>query len=100
MRDSLSEGTADLPRASGQYTVLARATDDAITSGIAHAQLGALERLVRLLGARADGSASEHEVLLTGGAAARVLPLLPFPATIVDNLVLRGLLEVARETLS
>jgi type III pantothenate kinase len=100
MRSSLSAGTADLPLASGRYQVLAQTTDDAITSGIAHAQAGALERFLRLTDAGAQLGPGVRRVLLSGGHAPEVLPLLPFPATIVDNLVLRGLFEVARETLA
>ncbi|MGA2551883.1 MAG: type III pantothenate kinase [Burkholderiaceae bacterium] len=108
MRLALSHRTAALPLARGHYVPLARNTDDAIASGILHAQAGAIERVLRESGlvARADPAGpvsaldtalKEAVCLLTGGDAALVLPRLPFFATIADNLVLRGLLEVARE---
>jgi type III pantothenate kinase len=102
MRASLAQGTAGLPLAHGDYQALARDTGSAIVTGITHAQAGALERVRRLCGWDDANEADQHGqrvVLLTGGGASSVAPLLHFPATIVDNLVLRGLYVVARETL-
>jgi type III pantothenate kinase len=103
MRHALAHNTAGLPLAQGRYRALAQGTDDAIDSGILHAQAGAIERVLRDTGLMAGdsgpggGVAGEAVCLLTGGDAALVLPLLPFSAVIADNLVLRGLLVVARE---
>jgi len=103
MRNALARNTAGLPLARGHYAPLARNTDDAIASGIVHAQAGAIERVFLQAGLRARDpqvtppSATRAICLLTGGDAPAIQPHLPFFALLADNLVLRGLLEVARE---
>lgn len=70
MRESLAQGTARLPRAAGVWQAFADNTDDAITTGIVHAQLGAL-----LAGYRwsCDRFGEPPCVWLTGGAAPALL---------------------------
>jgi type III pantothenate kinase len=104
MRHALARNTAGLPLARGRYAALARDTDDAITSGILHAQAGAIERVLRdsklvALDQMAEIAPSPDRALclLAGGDAALIQPRLPFFTVIADNLVLRGLLEVARD---
>lgn len=94
MRRSLAEGTAQLPLARGQGAVLAQDTENAIESGIIHAQAGAIERVLRQIEAE---STDPPLRVLTGGDAEALAPHLPFSTAIVDNLVLRGLLEIARD---
>lgn len=103
MRQSLARHTADLPMAEGVYQSLAQDTDTAIVSGAIHAQAGAIERAVRHSGllprdpCSPDASPSDSLVCsLTGGDARLIAPRLPFFCAITDNLVLRGLWEVAR----
>jgi type III pantothenate kinase len=108
MRHALARKTAGLPLARGHYRALARNTDDAITSGILHAQAGAIERVMREAGfvaASQEGQkkapeerANEALCVLTGGDAALIPARLPFYSVIADNLVLRGLLAVAQES--
>jgi len=94
MRRALAEGTAQLPLARGQGAVLAQDTENAIESGIIHAQAGAIERVLRQI----EGESMDSPLrVLTGGDAEALAPYLPFSTAIVDNLVLRGLLEIARD---
>ena len=86
MRLSLARDTAQLPFSDGRYESLPRRTADAIQTGCLHAQLGAIERMFRLV---ADEARSV--CLLNGGAAAALAPLLECPFREVDNLVLEGL---------
>ncbi len=69
---------------------------DALYSGAIQASCGAIERQYALLG---DGTAP---VMLSGGAAEQLQPCFnqkhfKVPPRIEDNLVLRGLLLIARE---
>lgn len=86
MRRSLARDTARLPFADGQFEATPRRTEDAIATGCLHAQLGAIERMYRLV-ADAPGALC----LLNGGAAQALAPLLACPSRVVDNLVLEGL---------
>ncbi len=98
MREALASGTARLGRVDGTEQLIARDTGDAIASGVMHAQVGALERVVRQLESERAAHPEARNCLLCGGHAGQVLPRLSFAAAIVDNLVLRGLFEIARDT--
>ncbi len=88
MRQALARNTAELPEASGQFRERPTNTDDAIVSGVVQATLGAIERMrVELApGARC---------IVSGGAAAELLPHLLAPVRQIDHLVLEGLRCVA-----
>ncbi len=86
MRMSLARDTAQLPFADGRFETTPRHTADAIATGCLHAQVGAIERMFRLVAAE-----PEAVCLLNGGAAAALAPLLECPVRVVDNLVLEGL---------
>jgi type III pantothenate kinase len=101
MTASLARGTGRLPLARGAVTAFADNTLDAIASGVADAQAGAVERFVR----RFAHQQPALRVVFTGGAApalhaalrsftteGAVLP----PSAIQDNLVLTGLAHRAR----
>lgn len=88
MRAALASGTARLPEASGRYAARPDNTDDAIVSGILHAQVGAVERMRRQLPAGSP-------CLVTGGNAAALLPWIDSPVSTVETLVLDGLLYAA-----
>lgn len=88
MCDALARNTARLPQASGHWVDWPDNTDDAIVSGCLQAQAGAIERLHQQAGGACP-------VLLTGGGAARLAPLLTVPLRRVDDLVLRGLVHAA-----
>jgi type III pantothenate kinase len=84
MRQSLARNTAGLPQARGTFRARPTNTDDAIASGALQATLGAIERMRAELDPQAL-------CLVSGGAAAELLPHLAHPAQQVDYLVLEGL---------
>lgn len=75
----------------GEYVPLPKNTADALFSGAVQATCGAIERQYALLG---DDAAP---IVLSGGAAGALQKGLNFPVKVVDNLVLQGLLQIARE---
>lgn len=88
MGQSLARNTQQLNDVSGHFSMLPKNTSDAVTSGTLFATLGAIERM-----------RSVHDVapcILSGGAAADLLPHLAAPLRQVDHLVLEGLLQVAK----
>lgn len=91
MRQSLARHTADLPEARGAFRERPTNTDDAIVSGALHATLGAIERMRAQLG-------PATQCLVSGGAAAALLPHLAPPARQVEHLVLEGLRRFAAMT--
>jgi type III pantothenate kinase len=84
MRQALARNTAGLPEASGQFRERPTNTDDAIVSGAVQATLGAIERM------RAE-LAPGARCIVSGGAAAELLPHLVAPVRQIDHLVLEGL---------
>lgn len=96
MRDCLVSGTATLPKADGSYEDIPTDTMSAIVTGILDAQLGLIERGIRMMQRRGI----EPTLVLAGGAAALFSPYLKkeFPQSIIKhNLVLRGLALRAKE---
>lgn len=93
MRRALDRGTAGLRLTEGVFVDFPGSTPDAITSGAVQAGAGAVAQLARAMGAR--GHAPER-LVLSGGAAAELAPHLPLAATMAENLVLDGLLLIAR----
>lgn len=91
MKKALATNTAGLPLQRGCYAIDPRNTADAIESGCLEAQAGAIERCHARLPA---GSSC----LITGGAAAAIAARLALTAgvSVVDNLVLEGLLCIAQ----
>lgn len=92
MRMSLARDTAQLPFSDGRFEQTPRRTADAIVTGCLHAQLGAIERMFRLVAA-GEGALC----LLNGGAAASLAPHLECPHRVVDNLVLEGLVRMLND---
>jgi type III pantothenate kinase len=93
MRRSLGAGTAGLKLTEGHFDPLPRSTPDAITTGSVQAAVGAVERM---MSAMAEAGAPAGTILLSGGAAGELLPHLPMPVTLNDNLVLDGVVLIAR----
>jgi type III pantothenate kinase len=89
MKRSLAQSTAGLPLARGRFSHAPRNTADAIESGSLLAHAGAIERA---FAAMEPGAAC----VLAGGAAERIAAGLGIPVRIVDNLVLEGLVRIAR----
>ncbi len=95
MRRSLDRGTAGLRLTEGGFEPFPRSTPDAITSGAIQACVGAVERV------RSDmvaSGAAPLGLVLSGGAAMEIAAYLPMPATFNENLVLDGLVAIARES--
>ncbi|HET9469698.1 MAG TPA: type III pantothenate kinase, partial [Usitatibacter sp.] len=95
MRRALSGGTARLPLGDGAFEEFPTSTAAAIASGALQACVGALQRMRHAMTER--GMPPAH-VLLSGGAAAEIAPLLPMPFTMHENLVLDGLARIARDS--
>lgn len=94
MRRALDEHTAGLKLRAGEVRYFPGNTGDAIMSGAAHAAAGAIERMGTFM--RESGHESLR-VVLSGGSASVLQPLLALPSVIVDNLVLEGLAAIAEE---
>ena len=90
MKRSLARNTAELPLARGRFSAEPRNTADAIETGCLLAQAGAIERAF---------ATTEHGAacVLAGGAAGRIARHLSIPVRLVDNLVLEGLVRIARD---
>lgn len=92
MKAALAGGTARLPLASGTFADFPVTTDDAIETGCLNALSGAVEVMVMRLGAAGQ---REVHVVLTGGDAWRIAPLLKGEVSMADNLPLYGLAALA-----
>ena len=94
MRASLARGTAQLKLQQGAFCYFPDNTADAMVSGALNAAAGAIDRMCRYL---TESGQREPTVVLSGGAAALIQPRLNARVECVDNLVLEGLLEIAKE---
>lgn len=92
MRDALARDTANLAAREGAFSYFPDNTGDAIFSGAVNALAGAVERMVRYL---EESTGATPPVVLSGGGAALIEKRLNSPVTVVDNLVLEGLLQIA-----
>ena len=94
MRRALDRGTAGLRHTEGEFEALPASTPNAITTGAIHACIGAIERMraeMTSAGVAPDG------LILAGGGAAELEPHLSMPVTVNENLVLDGLVAIARD---
>jgi type III pantothenate kinase len=94
MRESLYANTARLTAGDGEFSMFPRTTGDAIASGVIDAQCGAIERMTQFA-ERATGS--RPRCILSGGGAALIAAHLAMDVEVVDNLVLEGLITIARD---
>jgi type III pantothenate kinase len=98
MRASLDNGTAQLKLQQGAFHYFPDNTADAIMSGALNALAGTIDRMHRYMeetGQRNDNGGPL--IVLSGGAAALIQSRLNEKAELVDNLVLEGLLEIAKQ---
>lgn len=95
MREALSRNTANLAARTGEFRFFPDNTGDAIVSGAVNALAGAVERVAGYLQQCGSG---EPRVVLSGGDAALIETQLNAQVMVVDNLVLEGLLQIARQT--
>lgn len=89
MQQSLWQRTAGVRPAAGQFERFPRSTADAVHTGALLAIAGAVERMAEALGGA--------QILLTGGDAGLIAPLLRPAPLVIENLVLEGLVWIARE---
>lgn len=94
MRSALARGTAQLKLAEGAFHYFPDNTADAIMSGAINALAGAIERMQ---GYMCETGHAVPLVLMSGGTAAHIRPRLNVRTELVDNLVLDGLLVIARK---
>jgi len=92
MQDVLARDTANLAARAGGFQYFPDNTGDAIASGAINALAGAVERVARYL---QESAGTTPVVVLSGGAAALIEKQLNAQVTLVDNLVLEGLLQIA-----
>jgi type III pantothenate kinase len=93
MRRSLDRGTAGLRLTEGAFAPFPRNTPDAITSGAIQAAAGTVASLGTEMAAAGFPPA---QVVLSGGAAGEIEAKMPYPCTYRENLVLDGLVILAR----
>ena len=94
MREALASGTEAIQAQAGKIAPFPSNTADAVETGVIYALLGAIERAATLFEAKQGAGVA---CILTGGAANLIAPYLNRPYQLVDNLVLEGLLILARE---
>jgi type III pantothenate kinase len=92
MRESLTRNTAQLREIEGAFAPLPRSTADAIASGCLAAQLGAIERMHRALGA------ADAPCVMSGGAAPTLIEHLRLPTRLEPHLVLHGLARIGYDS--
>lgn len=96
MRSALDAGTAQLRLQPGAFSYFPDNTADAIMSGAINALAGAVDRMC---GYMEETNQGVPLVVLSGGAAPVIQPQLAHggaKVALVDNLVLEGLLEIAK----
>lgn len=94
MRDALARDTANLALRAGTFSYFPDNTGDAITSGAINALAGAVDRMALYL---RESTGAEPRIVLSGGDASLVEERLNAQVAVVDNLVLEGLLHIARQ---
>lgn len=94
MRRALAEHTAQLDGPAGRHDEFPRATADAIATGALLAAAGAVEGMARALIACGEGA---PRIVLGGGDAPSLAQRIERPLERIDDLVIRGLIVVARD---
>ena len=89
MLRALEQGTAGLKVPTGEVVDFPTNTSDALMSGGANAIAGAIERQARRLQAR---TGQAPMLLMTGGAAVKLVPITDLPFETVETLIFEGLL--------
>ncbi|MBA4177857.1 MAG: type III pantothenate kinase [Leptothrix sp. (in: Bacteria)] len=97
MQRALEMGTAGLKVPTGEVVDFPTNTSDALMSGGANAIAGAIERQARRLQAR---TGQVPMLLITGGAAVKLVPITDLPFETVDSLIFEGLLVMQAHRLA
>ncbi len=91
MRSALAANTAQLALREGGFRFFPDDTGDAIASGALNALAGAVDRMCRYVAETGEG---DPVLVISGGNAPMLEPLLNGRAQLVDNLVLEGLVHI------
>ncbi len=94
MLRALEMGTAGLKAPTGESVDFPTHTSDALMSGGADAIAGAVERMHRKLQKRTGEAPA---LIMTGGAAVKLAPIVDLPFETVDTLLFDGLLRLQQE---
>lgn len=94
MLRALETGTAGLKAPTGESVDFPTHTSDALMSGGADAIAGAVERMHRRLRARTGEAPA---LVMTGGAAVKLGPIVDLPFETVETLIFDGLLRLEAE---
>ena len=97
MLSALEMGTAGLKVPTGEVVDFPTNTSDALMSGGAHAIAGAVERMQRRL---VERTGQEPMLLMSGGAAVKLGPIVELPFETVDTLIFEGLLVLESHRLA
>jgi type III pantothenate kinase len=97
MLRALEMGTAGLKAPTGEAVDFPTNTSDALMSGGAHAIAGAIERMQRRL---LERTGQEPVLLMSGGAAVKLEPIVELPFETVDTLIFEGLLVLQSQRLA
>jgi type III pantothenate kinase len=97
MLKALEMGTAGLKAPTGEAVDFPTNTSDALMSGGTDAIAGAIERMHRKLETRTGQSPA---LVMSGGAAVKLAPLIELPFELVDTLIFDGLLQLQSHRLA
>lgn len=97
MLKALEMGTAGLKAPTGEAVEFPTNTSDALMSGGTDAIAGAIERMHRKLQARTGLS---PVLIMSGGAAVKLAPVIELPFELVDTLIFDGLLQLQSHRLA
>jgi len=96
MFQTLNENTEQLDAEVGNYQDFPSSTNNAIFSGVIQSAIGAIERMRSLFSEQL--MCSLENCIISGGGAHILMPYINFPIRSVDNLVLEGLVIVAKQS--
>jgi type III pantothenate kinase len=97
MLKALEMGTAGLKAPTGEAVDFPTNTSDALMSGGTDAIAGAIERMHRKLQGHTGQSPA---LIMSGGAAVKLAPLIELPFELVDTLIFDGLLQLQSHRLA
>ena len=94
MKESLTTNITTLQNQEGEFSDFPNNTTNAIHSGTVHALVGTVKRMSELF-----SSTLGHipKCIISGGASQQLMSELNMDASVVDNLVLEGLVLIAEE---
>ncbi|NBQ68053.1 MAG: type III pantothenate kinase [Nitrosomonadaceae bacterium] len=97
MLNSLYSGTQLKPNKSGVYQNFPVNTQNAIHSGIIQSLVGAIDRMYDILSKQLTHLSIS--CIISGGNSSLLCPFIKYPIKIIDNLVLEGLVVIAKDEL-